>query len=66
LHLNKAYSDLFGYQRGMFPVAEGISDSTISLPLSPKMTDEEVMDVVRAVKKVARYYRRENEGYKGY
>jgi dTDP-4-amino-4,6-dideoxygalactose transaminase len=42
LHLHPYYAGRFGYQRGAFPVAESISDRTLSLPLSSGMTDDAV------------------------
>jgi len=51
IHLMKYYQDRYGFQRGMFPTAELIGDSTLSLPLYPLMTDEEVERVIDAVKK---------------
>ncbi len=49
LHLHPYFQDAFGYTRGDFPNAEWISDRTLSLPLSPKLTDEDVQSVVDAV-----------------
>ena len=52
VHLLKYYRETFGFTRGMFPEAERIGDSTLTLPLYPKLTDEEidyVADSVRAV-----------------
>ena len=49
LHLHPYYRDTFGYSRGDFPNAEWISDRTLSLPLSPKLTDADVESVVLAV-----------------
>jgi dTDP-4-amino-4,6-dideoxygalactose transaminase len=49
LHLHPYYRDTFGYSRGDFPNAEWISDRTLSLPLSPKLTDEDVDSVIAAV-----------------
>ncbi len=49
VHLHKYYRETFGYKRGDFPNAEWISDRTISLPLSAKLTDEDVEDVIEAV-----------------
>lgn len=54
VHLLKYYRERFGYKRGMFPVAECIGDSTISLPLYPKLTDEEVDYVIKTVKEVVK------------
>ncbi len=58
LHLHSYFKDNFNYKRGDFPVAEYISDRTVSLPLSPKMTLKDVDDVIKAVKKVIAYYRK--------
>ena len=49
LHLHPYYQDAFGYKRGDFPNAEWISSRTVSLPLSPKLTGEDVKDVTDAV-----------------
>jgi len=49
LHLQPFYRERFGYTRGMFPAAEAISDSTLSLPLSAAMTPETVDRVIEAV-----------------
>ena len=51
LHLHPYYRDTFGYAPGDFPNAEWISDRTLSLPLSPKLTDEDVEDVIAAVRR---------------
>ena len=51
LHLHPYYRDAGGYERGDFPNAEWISDRTVSLPLSPKLSDDDVADVVDAVRK---------------
>ena len=56
LHLHPFYSKTFRYKRGDFPNAEFVSDRTISLPLSPKLTDRDVKDVIAAVRKVLRHY----------
>lgn len=52
VHLHKFYRENFGFKRGDFPNAEYISDRTISLPLSARLTDEDVTDVIAAVRKV--------------
>ena len=49
LHLHAYYRDTYGYGRGDLPNAEWISDRTISLPLSPKLSDDDVDDVISAV-----------------
>lgn len=52
IHLLTYYRQRFGFKRGDFPVAERIGDSTITLPLYPKMTDDEVGRVIAAVREV--------------
>ena len=51
VHLHRYYRERYGYRRGDFPNAEFISDRTISLPLSAKLTDEDVEDVIAAVER---------------
>jgi len=54
LHLHRYYRKQFAYKRGDFPNAEWISDRTVSIPLSAKLTDEDVEDVIKTVKAVTR------------
>lgn len=56
LHLHPFYRDTYGLKCGDFPNAEYISERTISLPLSPKLTDQDVKDVVEATRRVLRHY----------
>jgi dTDP-4-amino-4,6-dideoxygalactose transaminase len=49
IHLLSYYRQAFGYKRGSFPVAEKIGDSTVTLPLYPKLKDREVEYVIRGV-----------------
>jgi len=49
IHLMKYYRDKYGYKAGDFPVAEDIGASTITLPLYPKLTDEEIDYVIQSV-----------------
>jgi len=52
IHLLTFYRQTFGYERGMYPIAEKIGDSTITLPLYPKLSNEEVQYVIKVVKEV--------------
>lgn len=56
LHIHPYYKKLYNYKKSDFPNAAFISDRTISLPLSGKLTDKDVDDVINAVKKVIHYY----------
>lgn len=49
LHLHSYYRKRFGYERGVLPTAERIGDRTVSLPLSPRLSDRDVEDVIEAV-----------------
>ena len=52
IHLLTYYRQAYGYERGSFPIAEKIGDSTITIPLYPKLSDEEVRYVIKVVKDV--------------
>jgi len=48
------YREKFGFRPEDFPVAEDISERIVTLPLFPKMADEDVMRVVSTVKDIGR------------
>jgi len=52
LDLHSYYAKTFGFTRGQFPAAEFIGERTVSLPLSAKLSDEDVEDVIAAVRRV--------------
>jgi dTDP-4-amino-4,6-dideoxygalactose transaminase len=52
VHLLKYYESRFGRRRGAFPHAERIGDSTVTLPLYPRLDDEEADYVIDTVKDV--------------
>ena len=47
-----------GYKKGLCPNAERIYKRIMSIPLYPKMTDQDVEDVIHAVRKVVDNYRK--------
>lgn len=49
LHLQEAYQEL-GHTKGDFPQCEGMSDETLSLPMFPHITEEQIDHVCRALK----------------
>lgn len=53
LHLHSYYAQNYGLKRGDFPNAEYISDRTVSLPFSAKLSEKDVDDVINAVKKLS-------------
>jgi dTDP-4-amino-4,6-dideoxygalactose transaminase len=58
LHLLTFYAERFGLRRGQFPHAERISDQTVSLPLFPAMTGDEVSAVIDQLRNVLSACRR--------
>jgi dTDP-4-amino-4,6-dideoxygalactose transaminase len=56
LHLHPYYQNTYNYRLGDFPNTEHISERTISLPLSAKLTDQDIEDVIEAVTKVLNYF----------
>jgi UDP-4-amino-4,6-dideoxy-N-acetyl-beta-L-altrosamine transaminase len=47
-----------GYEKGLCPYAEAAYEGFISIPLYPAMTDQDVEDVINAIKKVLNYYKK--------
>jgi dTDP-4-amino-4,6-dideoxygalactose transaminase len=54
LHLHPYYQERFGLRRGMFPAAEAVSDTTLSLPLSGGVSLSSVDRVIEALHDVLR------------
>lgn len=57
LHLQPFFKKHFNFKKGMFPQAEYFSDRVISLPLYPKMTDQNVTKVIETVLEVLHLFR---------
>jgi len=49
IHLQPYMMDMFGYQRGDYPVTEDLGDRSLALPFSGKMTEKEVVTVCQQV-----------------
>ncbi len=58
LHMHPYYRERYGYRPDDLPVARRVGESILSLPLTPQMTDQDAEDVVNAVYKVVKAYRR--------
>lgn len=52
IHLMSYYRTTYGYARGDFPIAEAIGDSTISIPLYPKLREEEIAHIIDSVRSI--------------
>ncbi len=50
VHLHPYYRDRFGYEPEDFPNATRISERTLSIPFSPKLTDAEAERVIESVR----------------
>jgi dTDP-4-amino-4,6-dideoxygalactose transaminase len=52
IHLHEYYRRAYGFRPEDFPNARYISDRTVSLPLSAKLSDEDVDDVIQSVRHI--------------
>jgi len=57
VHLHPYYRDKYGFKPQDFPVAYAEYQRMLSLPLYPRMSDQDVQDVIEAVSDVVRKYR---------
>ena len=55
-----SYYENMGYVKGLCPNAEAYYNEVMSIPLYYSLTDDDVEDVVCAVKKVVDYYRKQD------
>ena len=53
-----SYYESLGYKKGLCPNAESFYEEAMSIPLYFSMTDQDVADVITAVKKVVEYYKK--------
>ena len=52
LHMHPYYRQTFGFKEGDYPEAEWVGSATLSLPLSAKLNDDDVEDVVHALRQI--------------
>ena len=57
LHYHPYYQQKFGYKKGSYKNAEQYYERALTLPLFPMMTDNDVDDVIKAVRKVVQHYK---------
>ena len=62
VHTHPYYRERFGYQGGEYPVAEDAYARLISLPMFHGMSDQDVADVIAAVRKVMLHFASERNG----
>ncbi|MCS3705870.1 perosamine synthetase [Salinibacter ruber] len=58
VHYHPFYRENFDTGEGLCPVAEAAYERILTLPVFPRMTEADVEDVIRAVRKVISTYRR--------
>jgi perosamine synthetase len=58
LHLHPFYRDSFGYAPDDFPAATAAYQRIVSLPIYPKMTQQDIDRVIDAVRSIVQEYRR--------
>lgn len=58
IHYHPYYRDNFRWKKGSLPTAEWAYERIISLPLYPKMTEDDLGQVMQAVAKVARAFQK--------
>jgi len=58
VHLHKYYRDTFDFKKGDYPNAEFVGEGILSLPLGANLTTRDVEDVIGAVKKIAKTYKK--------
>jgi perosamine synthetase len=54
LHLQPLYRSMFGYAPGDFPVTERVAASTLALPFSSRLTEDQVGQVAEALRDAVR------------
>ncbi len=57
VHRHPYYRERFGFTDTDFPNATFVGDHTLSLPLSPAMSEQDVDDVAAALTRIFRYYK---------
>ena len=58
IHLHPYYREKYGYKPEDYPVAYSNFKRIISLPIYPRMSDQDIADVIDAVVDVAEKYKR--------
>lgn len=57
IHEQQYYKNKYSYKKNSFKRAEYVSERTVSIPLQYSMDENDVYDVVKAVKKILNYYK---------
>ena len=52
VHLHPYYQKVYGYRRGNYPITESYYDQCLSLPLYPKMSNDEIKRVIDGLQEI--------------
>jgi dTDP-4-amino-4,6-dideoxygalactose transaminase len=52
IHLMRYYKEKYWFKAWIFPIAEYIWNSTITIPLYPKLTDKEIKYIINTVNNI--------------
>ena len=63
IHEQQYYKNKYSYKKNSFKRAEYVSERTVSIPLQYSMDENDVYDVVKAVKKILNYYKKKCNNY---
>lgn len=58
VHYHSYYQNKFGLKKGILPKVEWLFPRLLTIPLFPKMSDNDVYDVINAIQKVLNYYKK--------
>lgn len=57
IHYHSFYQKKYNLKKGLLPRVEWLFPRLLTIPLFPKMTDSDVIDVINSLKKVIRFYK---------
>jgi len=58
VHFHSYYQQKFGLKKGILPNVEWLFPRLLTIPLFPKMSEDDIYDVINALEKVIKYYRK--------
>ncbi len=58
LHLHPYYAQKYGYKNGDYPVAESVYSKIISLPLYPKLTENQMQYIIDMIREIAKRFQK--------
>jgi len=58
VHYHSYYQNHFNLKKGILPNVEQLFPKILTIPIFPKMNDDDVYDVINALEKLVKYYRK--------